>query len=230
MSVCPENLGKWSSPPQNESELSPRSIQSYFPHLQGPSCRKSPSTFFRSKWVKYDYSRPSDGKNVFFDPIGDCNQSYKTQLDLKSADHDFLQMGPWRRGKQFWIDLGESSDSFWGGEDQFPTFSRQNLMRTYWKVLFQRAANPTTDELACRTYGRYKKEDRLFVYVAHTSWEALAISSPRIRKTNHSTNPKYVTIYSDGSTALYSAEADSYAIRFRAYELYFSMWKTDGPA
>ena len=112
MSVCPENLGKWSSPPQNESELSPRSIQSYFPHLQGPSCRKSPSTFFRSKWVKYDYSRPSDGKNVFFDPIGDCNQSYKTQLDLKSADHDFLQMGPWRRGKQFWIDLGESSDSF----------------------------------------------------------------------------------------------------------------------
>ena len=110
--LLPRKCGNWSFSSQNESELSPRSIQSYFPHLQGPSCRKSPSTFFRSKWVKYDYSRPSDGKNVFFDPIGDCNQSYKTQLDLKSADHDFLQMGPWRRGKQFWIDLGESSDSF----------------------------------------------------------------------------------------------------------------------
>ena len=32
-----------------------------------------------------------------------------TQLDRKSADGDFLQLGPWRSGKQLWIDLGESS-------------------------------------------------------------------------------------------------------------------------
>ena len=63
-------------------------------------------------------------------------QSYLIQLDRKSADGDFLQLNPWRRGKQFWIYLGESSDSFWGEEDQRPTFSGQTLMRTYWKVLF----------------------------------------------------------------------------------------------
>ena len=28
-----------------------------------------------------------------------------TQLDRKSADGDFLQLGPWRSGKQLWIDL-----------------------------------------------------------------------------------------------------------------------------
>ena len=34
MSFCPENVGKWSSSPKNESECSPRSIQSCFPLLQ----------------------------------------------------------------------------------------------------------------------------------------------------------------------------------------------------
>ena len=66
MSVCPENLGKWSTPPRNESELWPKSIQSCFPLLQGPRCRKSPSALFRSKWVQYDCSRLSDRKKTFF--------------------------------------------------------------------------------------------------------------------------------------------------------------------
>ena len=37
MSFCLENVGNWSPSPQNESELSPRSFESYFPFLQGPS-------------------------------------------------------------------------------------------------------------------------------------------------------------------------------------------------
>ena len=46
MSFCPENVGNWSSSPQSESDLSPRYIQSCFPLLQEPSCRKiAVSTF-----------------------------------------------------------------------------------------------------------------------------------------------------------------------------------------
>ena len=54
-----------------------------------------------------------------------------TQSDPKSADGDFLQLGPWRSEKQLWIDLGESSNSLIDEEDPFPTFSGQNFIRTY---------------------------------------------------------------------------------------------------
>ena len=49
----------------------PRSIQSCFQLLQGSGCRKSLSALCRSNWVKI-----SDRieKNIFFDPIGDCNR------------------------------------------------------------------------------------------------------------------------------------------------------------
>ena len=82
MSFCPENVGNWSSSPQNESERPPRSIQSCFPSLQGPSWSRSPSGLFRSNRVKYDYNRPSDRKKkktcfsirsgivTVFDPVG----------------------------------------------------------------------------------------------------------------------------------------------------------------
>ena len=50
MSFSPENVGNWSPSPQNDLEFSPRSVQSCFPLLQGPSCRKSPSALFRSNW------------------------------------------------------------------------------------------------------------------------------------------------------------------------------------
>ena len=55
---------------------------------------------------------------------------------------------PVEAGKQLWIDLEGSSYSFCGEEDQFPTFSGQKLMRTYWTALFQRTAHPTAYELA----------------------------------------------------------------------------------
>ena len=138
MSFCPENVGNWSSSPQNDLELSPRSIQSCFQFLQRPSCKKSPSALFRSNWVKYDYNLRSDRINFFFDPIGDCSP-----FGSKKCWRWFLQLGPWRRGEQLWIDLGENYKPFWGEEDQFQTFSGQKLMPTYWKVPFQRTANPT---------------------------------------------------------------------------------------
>ena len=50
MSFCPENVGNWSSSPQNESELPPIYLE-LFPASQGPSCRKSLSALFRSNWV-----------------------------------------------------------------------------------------------------------------------------------------------------------------------------------
>ena len=135
MNACPENLGNWSSSPQNELELSPRSIQSCFLLLEGPSYRKSLSAHFRSNWVKYDYNPRSHRQNVFlsirwtivivFDPVRskmcwrwfpatgpvekretalfsdpmDDLWPYLTQLDRKSVDGDFLQLGPLRSGK-----------------------------------------------------------------------------------------------------------------------------------
>ena len=108
MSFCPENVGNWSASPQNESGFSSRFIQSFFPLLHGPSCWKSPSALFLSTWVEPYHSARSDRKKTcldFFDPIGDdYNQSYLTHLDKKSADGDFLQLGPWRRGKQLRVE------------------------------------------------------------------------------------------------------------------------------
>ena len=107
VSVCPENVGNWSPSPLDESEPTPRSIQSEptprsiqscFPLLQGPSCRKSTSAFFRSNWVEYDYIPRSDRKKRFFRSDRRL-QSYLTRQDRKSADGDFLQLGPWRSGK-----------------------------------------------------------------------------------------------------------------------------------
>ena len=37
---------------------------------------------------------------------------FPSSMDRKGADGDFLQLGPWRSGKQVWTDLGEDSDSF----------------------------------------------------------------------------------------------------------------------
>ena len=73
-------------------------------------------------------SRFSGGPDDFFDLIGDCYRIL-TQLDKKRVDGDFLQLGPWRSTKQFWIHLEENSDSFLGEEDQFATFFGQKLMR-----------------------------------------------------------------------------------------------------
>ena len=83
VSFCPENVGNLSSSPQNEWEFSPRSIQSCFPLLQGPSCRKSPSAPFRSNWVKIRLHIIPDRieNNVFFDPIVDCNRTWPSWIE-----------------------------------------------------------------------------------------------------------------------------------------------------
>ena len=72
MTFCPENIGNWSSSPQDDLEYSPRSIQSCSPLLQEPSCRKSPSALFNP--TGSNTITISDRiKKTFFDPIGDCN-------------------------------------------------------------------------------------------------------------------------------------------------------------
>ena len=48
-SICPENVRNWSSSPQKDFEVSPIPIQSCFPLLEGPRCRKSPSALFLIK-------------------------------------------------------------------------------------------------------------------------------------------------------------------------------------
>ena len=118
----------WSSSPQHESERSPWSIQSCVPPLQVPSCSKSPSWRFRSNWVRYDYNQSPIGSKKENRSHGRL-KSYLTQWDGESADGDLRQLGPWKSGKQLWIDLGESSDSIWGKEDQYPTIPGQKLMR-----------------------------------------------------------------------------------------------------
>ena len=62
-----------------------------------------------------------DRKNVF-SIRSEILIVFDTQLDRNSADRDFLQLGPWRSGKQLWTDYGETSKSFWREEDQFPAF------------------------------------------------------------------------------------------------------------
>ena len=78
MSYYPENVRNWSPSPQIESEFSPRSIQSCFPLLQGPSCRKPPSALFRSNWVTNPHRIEN---NVFSDPVVDCNHFWPSWIE-----------------------------------------------------------------------------------------------------------------------------------------------------
>ena len=63
-----------------------------YPLLHGSSsCRKSPS--------------------ALLDPTGSNTNTINPRSDRKKQT-DLLQPGPWRSGKQLWIDLGENSDSY----------------------------------------------------------------------------------------------------------------------
>lgn len=50
-------------------------------------------------------------QNVFFNPIPDRNHLHLI-WDRKTADSDFLQLGPTRSGKGRQIDIGQTSDTF----------------------------------------------------------------------------------------------------------------------
>ena len=74
MNFCPKNVGNWSSSPQNDSELSPRSIQSLFPASSGAQLQEitiqhffdptgSNKTTFPD-WIKKD-------EKTFFDPTNE---------------------------------------------------------------------------------------------------------------------------------------------------------------
>ena len=78
-----------------------------FPASSGAQLQENAVSTFLSNWVKYDYNLRSDNrsKKTFFS----IRWSIVTQLDRKSADGDFLQLGRWRSWKQLWTDLGETS-------------------------------------------------------------------------------------------------------------------------
>ena len=69
-------VGNWSSSPDDESELSPTSIQSCLPLLQGLGCRKSPSARFRPTRLNTITIVNRIEKKTFFDPIGECNRTW----------------------------------------------------------------------------------------------------------------------------------------------------------
>ena len=117
MSLCPEKFVTWFSSPHNDLQLSPKSIRSSFPLLKGLSSWKSPPTLFRPNWVKYYYNLRWDRKNVFSNRSG-----IVTQLDRKSADGDFLQLGHWTSVKQLWIELGETPNRLSRGRPISNTF------------------------------------------------------------------------------------------------------------
>ena len=149
VSSRPEKNGNWSSSPLNESEFSPRSIQSCFTRFsRGASCRQSPSLtqhfvyltgsntiaiVYEVSYWKSVFFRSDRGMQIVFDPIGSKTDwrlipffsirwTIAVVLDpvgSKSADGDFLQQGPWRSGQQLWIDLRESSLSFWCKQTNF---------------------------------------------------------------------------------------------------------------
>ena len=77
MSVCPESVGNWSSSPQNDFEFAARSIQSCFQLLEGPSCRKSPSTG-RKKGLMW---RTRTHRQHFFDPTGSNKITISDQIE-----------------------------------------------------------------------------------------------------------------------------------------------------
>ena len=151
MSCCPEN-GTWCYSPQDESELSPGSIQSScFLLLQGPSSRKSPSalgqhlTFsIQLGQIRLQSSIGSE-KNVVFDPIGECNRILTSWIE-KVLTVISWNWGPvkaetaldrsWRRLRLI-LRRGRSISNIFGSKAHMD-------MRTYLTVLFQRTANPTT--------------------------------------------------------------------------------------
>ena len=131
--------------------------------------------------IQLDYNPRSDRKKRYFDPVGDYNCIRPSWI------HEGLTVISWNwapgeaRNAAAWIDVGESRKPFWGEEDQFPASFGQKLMRTYWKILFQRIANPTALEWAlcpvqttktlsdiCKVTGRAFQGGT----ITHTSWKS----------------------------------------------------------
>ena len=124
-------------------------LQDLYPELSpaspGAHWQESPPALFRSNWVKHDYTFPDwIGKNektfvsiqwtivIVFDPVGP-----------KKCWRWFPATGPLEKRETALDGSRRKHDPFWGEEDQFPTFWGQKFMRMYWKIPFQRTANPT---------------------------------------------------------------------------------------
>ena len=98
MRFCPDNVGNWSSSRQDESELSPRSIQSAISRFsRGPVAGNQRQHFFDSTGSN-TITLPDqiDKTFVFRFSRGSVegNQRQSADADFLQADVDFLQVGP----------------------------------------------------------------------------------------------------------------------------------------
>ena len=121
MSFCPENVGNWSFSPQTKSELSPKQSRAVSRFSRGPVAGYHRRHFFDPTVsdtitivhrIEINVFPIRSGIAIVFDPVG-----------WKKCWRRFPATGPLeKRGKQLWINLEESSDSFRGEEDLFQHF------------------------------------------------------------------------------------------------------------
>ena len=139
MSVCPENVGNWSSSPQNESgsffskiypELFPAPPRAQFQEI-------TVSTFsIQLGQIRLQLSIGSKKKNVF---------SIQSEIVIvlhpvgpRKCRPWFPATGPLEKRETAWIDSEKAPTPSEARKTNFQHFRGQKLMRTYWNVLFQR--------------------------------------------------------------------------------------------
>ena len=89
MSFCPENVGNWSFSPQTKSELSPKQSRAVSRFSRGPVAGHHRRRFF-DPTVSNTIAIPDRIEKKLFS----LRSGIATHLDRKSADGDFLQLGP----------------------------------------------------------------------------------------------------------------------------------------
>ena len=146
MSFCPENVRKWSSSPQNESEFYPRSTQSCFPLLQGPAAENHRQHVFH----------PTGSNTIKIrlqSPIGSKNRSKRCWRWFRATG--LLETRETALGRSW-----RNCDSFCGGEGHFPSLSGQKLLWTYQRGTFSTECKSDCIRIGLRKVkGKKQKEN-----------------------------------------------------------------------
>ena len=140
MTFCPENVGNRSSSPQNESELSPRSMQSCCPLAQGPSCRRIFSVQLGQLRLqssigstKTFFFGVQSGIVIVFHPVG----SKKCQTVIS------CNWAPREAGNSSGEVLQKAPTHFEARKTNFQHFRAKAHANVLNGTRFQRTANPT---------------------------------------------------------------------------------------
>ena len=124
-------------------------------------------------------------KNVFVDPIGGCNRIWPSWIE-KVLTVISCKWAPGEAGNSsVWTDLGENPKSFRGEADQFPTFSGQKLVRTYWK-----GTSSTDCKSSCIRIGPTRIPD-----IMHCSCDSVCVHVPGHQVTPSTIN--YLVLITD---------------------------------